>query len=299
MRPPVARTCGCGSKTARDSAAASTAQTAGSASDVAELFALNDSGTKPKGSLARGQDDGKWYNPSSLENDSGINLLHTSYRQVDENTIIADEYKTVGGSEARVRTLYTRNPDGTITTQHLSIQYFKDDAPGGGGGGGGGREYTIHDDGTVSYTQDGHTYRADDDVADDVKEAARTGDASGLSSVDQVTVSDGSGDVVATNFTTTPSDAENLTLEQVRDVQVGSVITEAQAAAWGQPRPGRSDCHESRPGWHHLEQLRTRPCGASSGGVALSPKHRQQLGATPTWPVGLSPESIRMALSGP
>ena len=68
------------------------------------------------------------------------------------------------------------------------------DDPGGGGGGGSGRDYTVADDGTVSYAQDGHTYTvSDEDLAQDVREAAATGDASGLSSVDQVTVSTGDG----------------------------------------------------------------------------------------------------------
>ena len=50
----------------------------------------------------------------------------------------------------------------------------------------------LQTDGTVSYTQGDHTYTvSDDDLAQDVREAATSGDASGLSSVDQVTVSTG------------------------------------------------------------------------------------------------------------
>ena len=68
--------------------------------------------------------------------------------------------------------------------------------------GGSSREYTVTDDGTVSYAQDGHTYTVkDDDLAQDVREAAITGDASGLSSTNQVTVSTGDGGpVVAANY---------------------------------------------------------------------------------------------------
>ena len=72
-----------------------------------------------------------------------------------------------------------------------------DDADGGGGGGGG-REYTVADGGTVSYIEGDHTYTvSDEDLAQDVREAAASGDASGLSSVDQVTVSTGDGGPVA------------------------------------------------------------------------------------------------------
>ena len=72
----------------------------------------------------------------------------------------------------------------------------------GGGGGGETREYTVADDGTVSYTEGEHTYTVSDDaLAQGVREAAITGDASGLSSVDQVTVSTGDGGpVVAANY---------------------------------------------------------------------------------------------------
>ena len=163
---------------------------AGSASDAVDLFALNDSGSKPPVSLTREYGTGNWFNASLLEDDSGINLVGPSYA-VGENTIIADgTVKFDDGSEARVQTTYTRNPDGTITMQSRLINYYKDDAPGGGGGGGGGEvTYTVESDGTVKMEQDGHTYTvSDEDLADDVRNAADTGDVSSLSSVDQVTV---------------------------------------------------------------------------------------------------------------
>ena len=79
---------------------------------------------------------------------------------------------------------------------------------GGGGGGGGGREYTVADDNTISYTEDGRTYTvSDEDLAQDVRDAAATGDASRLSSVDRVTVSDAQGVPVAANFNAAPTDA--------------------------------------------------------------------------------------------
>ena len=76
------------------------------------------------------------------------------------------------------------------------------DDPDGGGGGGSSREYAVSDDGAVSFVEDGRTYQvSDDDLAQDVREAAATGDASGLSSVDQVTVSTGDdGPVAAANY---------------------------------------------------------------------------------------------------
>ena len=71
----------------------------------------------------------------------------------------------------------------------------------GGGGGGSSREYTIAADGTVSYTEGEHTYTVrDEDLAQDVREAATTGDASTLSTVDTVTISDPDGQVIASSL---------------------------------------------------------------------------------------------------
>ena len=172
---------------------------AGSASDAVELFALHDSGSKPPGRLTREQGTDNWYNASLLDDDSGINLVGPSYA-VGENTIIADGTVTFDdGSEARVQTTYTRHPDGTITMQSRVINYYKDDAPGGGGGE---VTYTVQADGTVKKQQDGHTYTVnDDDLADEVRNAAATGNVSSLSSVDQVTVL--SGDDLAPDVTYT------------------------------------------------------------------------------------------------
>ena len=176
---------------------------AGSTSDVAALFARSDSGTKPGGQLRREQGTtDSWYNISELEDDSGINLVGSSYKQTGENTFVADGTVSMGNGTARVQTTYTRNPDGTITKQSRLINHYQDDAPGAGGGGGGGdsREYTVADDGTVSYTEGDHTYTVRDEaLAQDVLDAVASGDASGLGSADQVTVSDDSGNVVAGN----------------------------------------------------------------------------------------------------
>ena len=160
---------------------------AGSVGDARELFELNDSGSKPPGRLTREQGTGKWYNASTLEDDSGINLVGPSYA-VGENTIIADGTVKFGdGSTGRVRTTYTRNPDGTITTQSRLINYYKDDAPGGGGGGGGGEAtYTVAADGTVTMEQDGHTYTIGDEAR---AEAIRNAPTINVTDIDQNTPS--------------------------------------------------------------------------------------------------------------
>ena len=99
------------------------------------------------------------------------------------------------GDDRHVRSVLRRERD---AIEHAERVDRKDDD---GGGGGGGREYTVADDGTVSYTQDDHTYAvSDDDLARDVREAAASGDASGLSSVDQVTVSTGDVGPVAADY---------------------------------------------------------------------------------------------------
>ena len=190
---------------------------AGSASDAVDLFALNDSGSKPPGRLTREQGTGNWFNASLLDDDSGINLVGPSYA-VGENTIIADGTVSINGSEARVQTTYTRNPDGTITMQSRVINYYKDDAPGGGGGGGGSsRDYTVAADGTVSYTENGHTYTvSDDDLAQAVRDAVASGDASGLSSVDTTTVTNSDGQVMAYSLSRT--DAINTVAATARGV---------------------------------------------------------------------------------
>ena len=83
---------------------------------------------------------------------------------------------------------------------------------GGGGGGGGGRNYNVADDGTVSYTENGHTYTVrDDDLANDVRAAANSGDASTLTGgQSQVTVSDSTGNIVANNAGLTTVEHETL-----------------------------------------------------------------------------------------
>ena len=181
---------------------------AGSTSAAAEIFALQDSGSKPQGRLTREQGTGNWYNASELEDDSGINLTGPSYALMNDNTIVADGTVSIGKGTARVQTTYTRNPDGTITTQSRLINYYKDDAAGSGSGGGSSRKYTVADDGTVSYTEGDHTYTVSDDgLAQAVQDAAASGDASGLSSVDQVTVSDSFGNTVFGNFDAPSGDA--------------------------------------------------------------------------------------------
>ena len=109
-----------------------------------------------------------------------------------------------------------------------------DDDPGPSGGGGGEREYTVANDGTVSYTEGGNTYTvSDEDLARDVREASETGDASGLSTVDQVSVSDESGNVVTDNFTPTveTDDAQpEFSRENIAQARADLL---AQAAAMG------------------------------------------------------------------
>ena len=61
--------------------------------------------------------------------------------------------------------------------------------------------YVVSGDGQVVSYQDGHTYRVnDDDLADAVRTALATGDASGLSSVDRVSVYDAAGHLSASNY---------------------------------------------------------------------------------------------------
>ena len=63
------------------------------------------------------------------------------------------------------------------------------------------RIYVVSGDGQVVYHQDDHTYRvSDDDLADAVRTALDTGDASGLSHVDRVSVYDTAGQVVTSNY---------------------------------------------------------------------------------------------------
>ena len=63
------------------------------------------------------------------------------------------------------------------------------------------RSYVVSGDGRVVYYQGGHTYRvSDDDLADAVRTALATGDASGLSYVDRVSVYDAAGHRSASNY---------------------------------------------------------------------------------------------------
>ncbi len=63
------------------------------------------------------------------------------------------------------------------------------------------RSYVVSGDGQVAYYQGGHTYRvSDDDLADAVRTALATGDASGLSYVDRVSVYDAAGHRYASNY---------------------------------------------------------------------------------------------------
>ena len=78
------------------------------------------------------------------------------------------------------------------------------------------RDYTVDADGNVSYTEDGHTYNVnDEDLADDVRNAAASGDASNLTGTDEpVTVSDDHGEVVAANAAATRSGQGSATNER-------------------------------------------------------------------------------------
>ena len=193
---------------------------AGSSGDAMDLLdRLTDGGSSgASGQWSRAQRTGTWYNASELEDDSGINLEHVHYRVVNENTIVANGPVSINRRDAGVQTTYTRNSDGTITIQSRIIGYHKDDAPGSGGGGGGSsRDYTVAADGTVSYTENGHTYTvSDDDLAQAVRDAVASGDASGLSSVDTTTVTNSDGQVMAYSLSST--DAINTVVASAQGV---------------------------------------------------------------------------------
>ena len=114
---------------------------AGWDSEVVELFELNDSGSRPSGGLTKEQ-NGQWLNQSTLEDDHGFEFgsgggvsSGVTFFQINENTIVADGTVKIGDGTARVRTTYTRNPDGTITSTSVLINYYQDDALGSGGAG--------------------------------------------------------------------------------------------------------------------------------------------------------------------
>ena len=181
---------------------------AGSTGDAVDIFdrLANGGSARASGLWSREQFTGTWHDISDMKDDSGINLVGAIYQIVNENTIIADGKVALGGGgTGRVKTTYTRNPDGTITRQsRLVNRYAKDDAPGGGGGGGGSREYTVAADGSVSYTEGVHTYTVnDEDLRNAVIDAMNTGDATGLSSVDTTTVTNSDGQVMAYSLSST------------------------------------------------------------------------------------------------
>ena len=179
---------------------------AGSAGDAVDIFdsLANGGSAGAWGLWSREQGTGTWHDVWDMKDDSGINLVGAIYQIVNENTIIADGTVALGGGgTGRVKTTYTRNPDGTITTEsRLVNRYAKDDAPGSGGGGS--REYTVAADGSVRYTEGVHTYTVnDDDLRNAVIDAMNTGDATGLSSVDTTTVTNSDGQVMAHSLSRT------------------------------------------------------------------------------------------------
>ena len=89
------------------------------------------------------------------------------------------------------------------------------------GSGGGSREYTVADDGAVSFVEDGKTYQvSDDDLAQGVREAAASGDASGLTGTqEQVTVSTGDGGPVAAANYNVGGEASEGNYGSLRDSQ--------------------------------------------------------------------------------
>ena len=179
---------------------------AGSTSDAVDIFdrLANGGSARASGLWSREQFTGTWHDILDMKDDSGINLVGANYKVLNENTIIADGTVSLGGGgTGRVKTTYTRNPDGTITRQsRLVNRYAKDDAPGGGGGGS--REYTVAADGSVSYTEGVHTYTVnDEDLRNAVIDAMNTGDATGLSSVDSTTVTNSDGQVMAYSLSST------------------------------------------------------------------------------------------------
>ena len=276
---------------------------AGATSDAADLFELNDSGSKPPGRLTREQGTGNWYNASTLEDDSGINLVGPGYNVMDENTIVADGTVKIGNSTARVQTTYTRNPDGTITTQSRIINYYQDDAPGGGGGGGdrNRRDYTVAADGTVSYTEGKSTYTVSDDaLAQDVRDAAASGDAGALSTVDQATVSDDSGNVVATNFRQPESDdggaavSETAAVPSLSDVlqtlESGTVIDPGLARSMGLPMSVQTPDGSTVEVWGATVEHRKNEDGVTE--TALTTPVSEPIGPTTQPPTGLEAAEI-------
>ena len=139
----------------------------------------------------------------SANNSAAIELALTavaSGRPVPDRLMVGGTYRTASLSDAATPVEVAQ----TVREWRADEDWAEkaDDDPDGGGGGGSSRECTVADGGTVSYTQGDHTYTvSDDDLAQDVREAATTGDASGLTGTQaQVSVSDGSGNVVAANF---------------------------------------------------------------------------------------------------
>ena len=134
-------------------------------------------------------------------------------RSVDETTdpLIAEalwnlqRYGKIRYNTSTLLRLERLTPEGTpewnlIQQEKQRISERQDRADERGGGGGGSRQYTVNDDGSVQYTEDGHTYTVtDEDLKQDVQTAVATGDTTGLSGVaDNVTVADESGNLVAT-----------------------------------------------------------------------------------------------------
>ena len=157
-----------------------------------------DDGEYIEGSLAKGRARRDNINQAKIE--LALTAV-ASGRPVPDGLRVSGTYRTASLSGAA--TLVELAQTVKQWQDNESAAERSDDADGGGGG----REYDVADDGTVSYTEGDHTYTVrDDDLARDVREAATSGDASGLSSVDQVTVSDDSGNVVATNFQQPESD---------------------------------------------------------------------------------------------
>ena len=131
--------------------------------------------------VALGPTQGSWGNDYV----SGLRQLQEARQFTNENVTklhdLLSEHRDAGHSAREWKFTFV---DGEFKGRHSD-----NDGPVGGASD---VSYTVNDDGTVKKEQDGHTYTVnDEDLANDVRNAAATGDVSSLSSVDQVTVLSG------------------------------------------------------------------------------------------------------------
>ena len=122
-------------------------------------------------------------------NNAAMDLAMTalaSGRPIPDWLKVSGMYKTVSLRDAATPVELAR-----LITQWREDEKAAEKADDDDVGGGGSRDYAVADDGTVSYTVGEHTYTVkDEDLSRDVRDAMASGDASLLSSSNDVTVSD-------------------------------------------------------------------------------------------------------------